>query len=250
MTDDSTRGRLAALALVATLALAALGAVTLVSAETAHTESITLDEPTNETVEVDVDFINDTDATVSLRNSSGSAIASQTITGVNGTTETFVLEPGAVDSGNYSIDVDAPNANDVSLVETRMIANRTQVIDDAANQTLVGDIAFQGDTNATAVLSVVNSTGMPVYQQSYEYVGDDTTRTIEVNESDGLVNGTYTATLTVSPASAYDGAYLGIPQEDNSIIGGTIAGQDTGIVIVVVLVSAGGYWYARREDMI
>lgn len=253
MSEITTRGRLAALALVALLGVATLGAVSIVTAESAANQSVTLHDPANETLEVDVDFINATDATVNLENSSGSVVANTTISGNASETKTAVVVPGDVASGEYTINLTATSAADIALNETRLIATREASIDDAGNETLLVDLGFQR-ANASADVRVEDETGTLLFADtaSYDSTTDQNTISYEINETDGLVEGNLTANVTVNPAKSYDGAWATVekPSDDGGIFGGTIAGQDSTVAIAAVALLGGGAWYARREEMI
>jgi len=238
---------------LATLMLATLAIVGLSMAGGAAvaTEQVTIDDPTNDSVEVDVDFSAGVDATVELINDSGDAVDSQTITGTSGATETFTV--AADSAGDYTVNLTTTGTDsDVAINETRLIAERAVSVEDAGNETVYVDAVFQGETNATADIELTDSAGTVLYTDTVEYdaTTDETTHTLAINESDGLTAGDLTASVATSPASAYTSAYAGLEEPDSGLFGGTIAGQDTSIVLVVVLVLGGVGYYAREEGWI
>ncbi|MCU4716808.1 hypothetical protein [Halapricum hydrolyticum] len=245
-TNTKLYGTLAAI-MLATLAIVGL---TATGGAVVATENVTIDDPTNDTVEVDVDYssslTSSINATAELVNSSGTVVDSQTISSMNAT-ETFTLS--ASEAGDYEINVTAEDETNTTVAETRVVASRTATIEDATTETLTVDLGFQGSTNATATVNVTDSTGSSIYRTTVDYTGTDTTKTLTLNDTDGLVNDTLTVTSTFNPASAYDGAYATVDDgSTDSILGGTIAGQDTGVVLAVVIVAILGYLYVRRED--
>ena len=238
---------------VATLALAALAvlALTITGGAAVASQDVTIDDPDNDTVEVDVDYSAGVDATVELINGSGDVVDSQTITGTSGATETFSVS--ASNAGDYAVNLTtAGTESNVSLNETRLIAERSVEVTDAANETVYVDLAFQGSSNATADIDVATDAGSTIATDTIEYdaTSDTSTYTMEVNESDGLIADTYTVTATVTSASAFEAAYATLedPNASSGFFGGEILGQDTSVAIAGLLVLGGGYYYAREED--
>jgi|GEM_PF-2570639 len=238
---------------LATLMLATLAIVGLSMAGGAAvaTEQVTIDDPANDTVEVDVDYASsltsDINATVELVGSDGTVVDSQTIASQNAT-ETFTVS--ASEAGDYTVDVTSEDEANTTLAATRLVAERAVSVEDAGNETVYVDVGFQGEDNATADITLMDSSGTELYTDTVEYdaATDETTHMVAINESDGLTAGDLTAQVATNPASAYTSAYAGLEEPNTGgLIGGTIAGQDTTIVLVVVLVLGGVGYYAREE---
>ncbi len=239
---------------LATLMLATLAIVGLTATGGAAvaTENVTIDDPANDTVEVDVDYssslTSDINATVELVNDNGTVVDSQMILGSPGTTETFTVS--ASEAGDYTVDVTSEDETNTTLAATRLVAERAVSVEDVGNETVYVDVGFQGEDNATADITLMDSSGTELYTDTVEYdaTTDETTHMVAINESDGLTAGDLMAQVATNPASAYTSAYAGLEEPNTGgLIGGTIAGQDTTIVLVVVLVLGGVGYYAREE---
>lgn len=234
---------------LATLMLATLAIVGLTATGGAAvaTEQVTIDDPVNDTVEVDVDYSSAVDATVELVDDSGTVVDSQTISGSANTTETFTVS--ASEAGDYSVNLTTTGTDsDVTISETRLIAERAVSVTDAGNETVAVDVDFIGETNATADIELTDSADTVLYTDTVEYdaTSDTTIHTVEINDSDGLVDGDLTASIAVNPGSAYAGAYATVEDPDSGLFGGSIAGQDTTVVIAAALVLGGVGYYARE----
>ncbi|ACV10983.1 hypothetical protein Huta_0798 [Halorhabdus utahensis DSM 12940] len=188
------------------------------------TDTITLDDPANETVEVDLDFSGSTSATVALEDSDGSVVTSETLSGASGDTLTASLSAGYATPGNYTLNVTATDETVVSLNETRLTDTETVEVTDAGNETLAVEAGFEGSENATATVSIENESGSEILTDSIQYVadgGNETTIGAEYNGSD-LVTGNLTVSITTTPATAYTGGWATIADD---------TGQGAGAII-------------------
>jgi len=238
---------------IGTLAIAMLAVVglTITGAAAVASQDVTIDDPSNDTVEVDVDFSSAVDGTVELINSSGSVVDSETISGSADATETFSVN--ASTAGDYSLNLTTTGSDsDVAINETRLIAERSVSVTDADNETVYVDLAFQGDSSATADIVLATDAGTTIDSRTVDYDGtsENATQTVEIDDSDGLLNDDYNLTATISSASAYESAYASVndPSSGGLFAGGEILGQDMGVAVAGLLVIGGVFYYAREED--
>lgn len=222
------------LVLVAVAIAPAAGAIT--------TDTITLDDPANETVDVDVDFSGSTSATVALEDVDGTVVTSETLSGASGDTLTASLSADFAAAGDYTLNVTAGDETVVSLNETRLTDTETVEVTDAGNETLAVEAGFHGQENATATVEIENETGSEILTDSIQYVaedGNETTIGAEYNGSD-LMTGNLTVSITTTPASAYTGGWAAIADDSPTGVGGMIPAGGPSIPEAVGLVALFG----------
>lgn len=202
-------------------------------------ETIHLDDPANDTVEVDLNWSSSADATVALEDSDGTTIESQTVSGVAGDTQTVALSADYVSSGDYVLAVSSTDSANVSVDDSRIVSSRAVEVVDAGNETVVVDLVFQGSENATSTISITNDTSTEIVSDTvtYDATTDQTTYTREYNDTDGIESGNLSATISTSPETAYQSAYATVTDSstDESIIGGALDGYDSTTILVGAL---------------
>jgi len=244
-----------ALAGVALAVLLAIGLATTATAAPVGDSplNVTLEDPANEQIDVTLDFAAATDATVDLTD--GDVIYdTTTITGSAGGTQTLTLGTGAADAGDYQIALDSPDATNVTVNQTAITKTVDVNVTDAANETVVVDAVFAGGQNASTTVTMTDSTGATVVTDTIDYLDSQhdsgATLTREYNASDGVVADNLTVAIATSPAAAYEAAYAQLGGDTTGgLLGGTIAGQDSSVVLAMIVLLGGGY-YARREEWI
>lgn len=208
----------------ALILLAIVGVGSMLVAGAVTEETVTLEDPENETVEVDLEFSGSADATVALEDSDGSTVVDEEVSGSDGDSETASLSAGFASPGDYLLNVTADSESDVSVDETRMIATTDVVeIEDAGNESMTVDVGINSSSNATAEITVEDDSDAEVLRETLDYVAADhsdneTLLSSTYNDSDDLTEGNLTATVEVVDAAAYDGVWASGPSDD--LLGG------------------------------
>lgn len=234
---------------VGVLALAAVG----VTGAAVLDSSITIDDPDLEHAEVSVTFNGSANASIVATDINGTEVFNETVSG--SANETIVREIHVNDSGDYSVTVSEGNTTDgvdiedatVEVVSRTLLEETTLNVTDPANESIMVDVAFEGDETAT--IEVVNAdTNTTVETLTIDGTeGDLLTREIAVsNESN------YTTTVTtLGNESAFGEVYVSLGGGATGGGGFTVAGASidpsVGIAIVALalLIGAGiavGRW--------
>jgi len=238
--------------LLAAVLAVALGSAAPGLAAVGDPMDVTIDDPANQTIEVDVSFSGATDAEVKLVDGT-TTLANETLSGSSGDTLTATLDPSDLDTGEYVLRVDATDESVTSLADTRMVYERSTQLDDAANESVQVDVSFVGAENATADVAVAAAdTDTTLTSESVTYLygqhaDNEWVRTLEFNESDGLEAGNLTVTTTVSPTSTYDAVWVTTSGGGSGLLAGTIGGADADRALIGAVVVGGVIVLGRRE---
>jgi len=189
--------------LVAILAVigAGIGAATLTD------DSVSLDQPDNQHVEVDLDYSGDATTTVNL-SKDGTTVLSATNT--SSTVGNVSIDTTGLDTGDYNLSVTADDESNVSIDETRIVTEQTDVWNMTANETYTVDVYYDAQqvTNATVEFlddsgTVLNSTTLSF--DPVEYADGSGVLTAEFTPSSDY-NFTDVRVAT-DPASGYDSMF-------------------------------------------
>lgn len=224
---------------------------------------ITTDDPSNESINVSLDFSGSTDATVALENASGDSIDSTTLSGTSGDTLATTLDPSNASAGDtLTLNITATDETVVSVNETSLTKTTTALnVTNATTESLTVDVAFNSTTNTSATVTVTDGDGSEVLTDTLDYVASDyadnaTTLTHSYNDTDGLTAGDdLTVEVTYDDPAAYESAYAQVDDGSDGLFGGglfgdEILGQDPMVALGGLLVIGGAGYYARREEMI
>ncbi|MFC7057242.1 hypothetical protein [Halovenus salina] len=234
--------------------VAALAAVVLTGGATAALvdSNVTVDDPNNQTVEVDVSFSGSTDATAELTEGS-SVVESATVSGSSGATETVTLNADGIQSGTYGIDVTATDESVVSLSETTLITHRPSMLNLSKDETVTVDVEFSSADDASAVVELSQhgtTLGSETLNWFYTSAGDESgvkTAEIAVNQNVEAAN----ITVETSPSNAHSQVWVsGDDDTSGGVLGGGAIGgasQDQLIGFVAVVV---GLVLVYQRDLI
>jgi len=234
------------------LAVLAIAAVAFPAAAVGDPMDVTIDDPANQTIEVDVDFSGSTTAEAKLVDGT-TVLRNESLSGATGETLTADLNVSGVETGSYVLRVDATDESVASLNTTRMVYERQANFTDAQNESLQVDVSFDGAENATAHVDVAAAdTGSTLTSESVSYLygqhGDNEwVRTLNLNASDGLESGDLTVTTTVSPASTYDAVWVTTSGSGSGLLAGTIGGQDADTALLGAAGILAVLYYGRNN---
>lgn len=223
----------AALALAAVVLVASMGAVA-----TPYEGNITAQNPDEQAVEVDVSFSGDTDVTAELSRD-GSVLADETVSGIDGDSETIAFELTGYAAGEFELDVTATDDSLATVDDTRLVAEKEAMLDVEENETVLVDVEFDADEQSEAVVTLTND-GVQLNQSTIEFdpVKFEDGTGIKTTEWDA--DGNYSAlnaTIETSPAASHSEAWVSV---DSGVFGGSgiVAGasrnQILGFLAVVV----------------
>ncbi|CCQ34321.1 hypothetical protein HLRTI_001518 [Halorhabdus tiamatea SARL4B] len=203
-----------------TLALVLVGAIIAGAAAGAvATDTIAVDDPGNQSVDVTLDFSAATNATVALE-SGETTYDSTTVSGSAGGTQTVTLSAATAPQGNVTLNVTATNETAVSVNQTTLVTERTVSVANATTETVDVDVAYQA--NGTTDVTVLDDAGTTLLTDSMTYDGsdDDGVLSRSFNDSDGIQSGNLTVTLATSPATAHDSVAVDVSPVNDAQTGG------------------------------
>lgn len=250
------------------LALAALfvGVSGAALGDEIHNETVEINDPSNETIEAQLDFgstYSGETVVAELTNSSGATVVNATTTGTVESTSPISLNPTGLDpNGTYTLRVSTVNstgaqvAADVNVTQTAVDVRLDNVVSlESGNGTeeVVVDVGFDGSESANATVQVyTGSTPTLASSTTLEYNGssysDDSGPTLKsaafnLNRTDSTTP--VTVDVSVSNASAYHSVNAG---ESSGLLPGIGGIESDTRLIVVGLLLVVGYLYVRDED--
>lgn len=201
-------------------------------------ETVDLDDPNNESIEVDVSYSSSyagSTVAVVLEESDGTELINQTTTGSADSTGTVTLDPSGLNPDtSKTLRIKSPSGNeaDISVSETRIIrtiSNVTTVETGNESTDISVDIGFDSASKTNATVRALDSNGTELTNESviFDPVETDGTEGIEtttltINETQS--NQTVTVETTVSPASGYSSVHA---EEDQSLFSGVFGLENT-----------------------
>jgi hypothetical protein len=218
------------------------GLVVAIGAATAILTSgtVTSDQPQNQTVEVDLEFIDGgTTADVELSRD-GTVVQSETVTESTATTTTASLPLTGLAEGDFSLDVTGADESNVSVADTRMVTKQTEVLDVNENDSVAVDVGFDAQEVTNASVAITSDTGTTLRDETVsfdpiEFEGGTGYKTVEWTPSSNYEN--VTVTVETSPVYGHDAVYSVI-DGDGGATGGVIGGagrtEMIGFAIIVV----------------
>lgn len=239
MTEHNTRRTLGLLVAALAVALVAFGLAGGASAQLVD-DNVTVSDPGNQQIEVDVSFSNSADVTAALE-TDGSTVESATVSGTAGTSDTLVLDTTGLQSGEFALNISATDETNVTVDDTRMITQRYSALNVSQNDTVLVDVEFDSaeTTSATVNLSnngaQVNTTTLSFDPVQFEDGSGIKTAEFELDTDYTALN----ATVETTPASGYSEAWVSV-DDDSAFLGagGIIAGasrnQILGFLAVVL----------------
>lgn len=251
MSEHNTRRFLALLVAALAVGVVALG-LTLGGASAQLADgNITLDQPDNQQVEVDVSATGAADVTAELTND-GSVVADETISVADGDNDTLTLDTTGLASGEVALNVTADDETVVEVDETRVVTEMTDALEANENDTVAVDVEFDATETTTADVTIsdngtdLNSTTLEFDPIDYEDGSGMLTHEYEVSQDYGNVN----ATVETAPASGYEGAWVSV-DDDSGFLGGggIIAGAERNQILGFFAVIV-GLVLAYNRDMI
>jgi len=217
-------------------------------------ETVSLDDPGNQTVEASVDFSGSTDATMNLSRS-GTTVKSTTDSGSSGDTKTLSINGTGLDTGEYNLTVSASDESSTTLNETRLETSRTDVVEvsETQNETVVVDVAFAHDSTANATVSIKDSTGSEVNSSTISYdpvaaSGGTDLLTTRYDTSGETVDGNLTVDITTVPAAANDESFVSLDKSSGAFLAALSSASTNQLALLAGALLV--LYYARSEGMI
>jgi len=165
--------------------------------------NVTADQPDNQTVEVDFDFADSTNATVDLV-SDGNVITSDEVAGTAGDTITASVNLTGLVTGEYQIQTSSPEPTNVTVNSTRMAVSQYPALNVSANETVSVDLGFNAEDHTNATVRFVRD-GTELYNETVafdpvQFEGGSGVKTVSYEaESSGDVD----VEIAVAPAESY-----------------------------------------------
>ncbi|WP_436934988.1 hypothetical protein [Halovenus marina] len=207
--------------------------------------NISVDQPDNQQLEVDVSFSGDTSVDVNLT-SDGSVVESTTVSGTSGQTQTGTLDLTGVSAGDYSLVV--TDDASASLSETRMITTQTNALNVSQNDTVAVDVEFDATETTTATVEWQQNTSSNTTTINFDPVEYEDGSGMKTVKWDAGEDGPVNVTVTTSPAAGYEAMWV---SDDSGFLGGGGiiggAGQTELVAFGVVIL---GLLYARGQELI
>lgn len=223
--------------LVGLLVLAVgVGALTAGGLAQATEETVTLNSPNSQTVEVDAVWEGTGNITAEL-SKDGTVVESDTAQGTNGSLSTLSLDGTGLAKDDYTLTVSSHE--NATVAGTRLVTDKTPALNLTQNDTVAVDVEFDAieTTNATITLSDggtdVNSTELTFNPVEYsDGTGIKTWESELGQDVDGL-----NATIETTPASGYTEAWVSEGSGDLfGGAGGIVAGASRNQIIAFLLV--------------
>jgi hypothetical protein len=218
--------------------------------------SIEIDNPGNQTVEIDVqlggNWTSGNQVTAQLE-AGGTVLSSSTISASPGTNETLSVNTTGLSTGTKSLSILAPGdeTGELSITETRMITSLSGLsVDNATNSTteIITDVGFNSSETATAKILLINGNGGTVDSKTvtHDPIEIEGTSGVETAKFSVDEDGTnYSVTVETTPADSYKSAGA---QVDNGFFG-AIGGidSDTRLVVAGLAVAVLLLGWSRRD---
>jgi len=208
--------------------------------------NITADQPDNQTVEVNVSFAADTEATANLTKDDATVV-SETVSGTAGTNQTATLDMTGLSDGTYGLTVDSPDSANVTVEDTVLVTEQIAALNATDNETVAVDVEFDADqvTNATVTFEQGTDTNVSTIQ--FDPVAADDGTGIETVTYETNRTGDVNVTVETSPASGYAATW--VSGESDSAFGGAFAGATTNHILGFLLLVV-GLAAAYQRDLI
>ena len=202
--------------------------------------TVTSDQPENQTVEVDLDFSGGGTTVDANLTRDGTVVQSETVTETTDTTTTATLPLTGLDEGDFSLDVTGADESNVTVTDTRMVTEQSDVLNVSANDSVAVDAGFDADQVTNATVTITDDTGTvqrdeEVSFDPVEAEGGTGYKTVEWTPSSDY--GNVTVTIETAPVFGHDAVYSVIESDSGGtggIIGG--AGQTEMIGFTVLIV--------------
>jgi hypothetical protein len=236
--------------LVGLLVLAVgVGALTVGGSAQATEETVTLNSPNSQTVEVDAVWDGTGNITAELQKD-GTVVESATAQGTNGSLTTLSLQGTGLAKDDYTLSVSS--AENATVASTRLVTDKTPALNLSQNDTVAVDVEFDAieTTNATVTLSDggtdINSSQLTFDPVEYSDGSGIKTWTYELGQDVDALN----ASIESVPAGGYEQAWVsedsgGALLGGGGIIAGASRNQILGFLAVLV-----GLLVAYERDLI
>jgi hypothetical protein len=248
---------MAGVALIGLLFLSLILAGGAAGEQLGNNQTITLNDPGNETVEVDFNFSADTNATAELM-ADGNVLVDQTVQGTTNNVSTASLSASGIETGDKTLRFSVPTGEtgNVSIEDVVMVYELTDYVEiPAGNGTtdVTFDVSFDSSEMAYAEVGLLDETAALVNASNLSFdpvehsggTGTNSTTFSVVQDPDSSVN--MTAEVEVDPATAYEEAYV---SKDSSFFG-SFAGIESDTRLLMI--GAGLFvlfLYGRSRDMV
>ena len=201
--------------------------------------TVTSDQPENQTVEVDMDFSGAATADVEIVRD-GTVVQSDSVTGASGESHTVSVPMTGLAEGDFSLNVTGSDESNVSVADTRMVTEQTEVLDVTENDTVAVDVGFDAQEVTNASVTITSDTGTTLRDETVsfdpiEYEGGTGYKTVEWTPSSNYEN--VTVTVETGPVYGHDAVYSVIDGNDGAtggVIGGAGRTEMIGFAIIVV----------------
>jgi len=201
--------------------------------------SVTSDQPGNQTVQVDADF-SGTGTTIEANlTRDGTVVQSDSATETGGNSTTLSLPLTGLDSGDFSLNVTGTDESNVTVTDTRMVTEQTEVLDVTENDSVAVDVGFDAAEATNASVTISSSTGTTLRDETVsfdpiEYEGGTGYKTVEWTPSSDYDN--VTVRVETNPVYGHDAVYSVVEGDGatGGIIGGAGKTEMIGFAIIVV----------------
>jgi len=236
-----------ALLLVAVVVLSVPGAAVL------SDNTVTLDRPDNQVIEVDADFSGPATTTVALERD-GTTVESVSYTGSSGESHTVSIDPTGLQVGDYTLNITADDESNVTVSGTRLLTT-IEPVSVEENGTLYMDVELSSTSASTATVTLIDSdNSTQLNQTTLEF------DPIEYEDGTGIVTDAWTADgsyqnvsvqIGTAPSASYSASWADSePPGSTFAIGGVFDSQENQILAIAVAALAIAGWYFREEYVI
>jgi len=211
---------------------------------------VTSDQPSNQTVEVDMDFSGAASVDAELTRD-GTVVQSDTVSGASGESHTATLPMTGLDEGDFDLSVTADDESVVTITDTRMVTEQTEVLDVTENDSVAVDVGFDAQEVTNASVTITSDTGTTLRDETVsfdpiEYEGGTGYKTVEWTPSSNYEN--VTVTVETSPVYGHDAVYSVI-DGDGGATGGVIGGAGRTEMIGFAIIVVGLVVAVSREQL-
>jgi hypothetical protein len=219
-----------ALLLVGAVALTATGAAVLTD------NTVTLDKPDNQVIEVDANFSGPATATVELQRD-GTTVKSTSYTGASGESHTLSIDPTGLQNGDYSLNITADDEANVTVADTRLLTT-IEPVSVEENGTLYTDVELSSTSAATATVTLTDAdNATQLNQTTLNFDPIDYEDGTGIVTDDWVADGTYqnvSVQIETSPANTYSASWVDTEPASGVFIGGMFdSSQETKIALAI-----------------